>query len=466
MKYSLRAKLSFSYALMALLLVAIISVCINILFQSQFKNYIISQQKQKNTDFVSLIQKQYHTAEGSWNSSALEDIGVSALEQGIILKITDSKGNMVWDATVHNNGMCVQMLEHMAEKMRSYSPSFKGGYEQSEYPVSDSTGVVGWVTVGYYGPYYYTDNDIHFLNRVNIILVAVGVISLIMAFLLGAYIASRLFRPVSQAAEAAVEISRGNFKQRIAYKSNTTEMIKLTDTINNLADSLERQESLRKQMSADVAHELRTPLANLQSSLEAMIDGVWQPSSERLESCHEEILRINRLVGDLEKLERFESENAVLTIDKFDISQQIGHVIQNFENEFHKKNITLQYSGDSKTIEADRDKISQVFINLISNALKYTPEGGRVLVCLKDMGDLVEIDVEDNGVGIAQEDLPYVFERFYRADRSRNRLTGGSGLGLSIAKAIVMSHGGEIRVESTVGKGTVIKVWLPDATES
>jgi signal transduction histidine kinase len=461
MKYGLRSKLSLSYAVLALLLVAVISLCVNIFFKIQFNDYVINQQKQNNQSIINLVEKQYDTGTDSWNESAVENIGMSALEQGIILKVKDISGNTVWDATVHNNGLCTQMLSQMAAYTKSHNPNVKGGYEQASYPLTTNFKKVGEAEIGYYGPYYYTSNDVLFLNSINTILVVVGFVSLLMALLLGAIMSKRISRPISKAIQAASEISKGNFKQRIEEKSSTKEINQLTDTVNGLADSLEKQENLRKTMAADVSHELRTPLASLQSSLEAMMDGIWQPSNERLESCHEEILRINRLVGDLEKLERAEAENAVLNISEFDVSDLTAHIIHNFETDFYKKGVTLNFTGEALLISADRDKISQVIINLVSNALKYTPDGGRVDVKVKGTERSVEVSVKDNGNGIPLEDLHNIFERFYRADKSRNRLTGGSGLGLTITKAIVEAHKGKISVSSELNKGTIFTVCLP-----
>lgn len=460
MKYSLRTKLSFSYAGMALLLVALISFCINVLLQNQFQAYVIHQREQKNIEYVNMIEKQYSSANG-WNKTAIESIGVNALEQGVIIKVRDTSGGIVWDATIHNSGLCVQMLDHMSKNMLSHFPNFKGGYEQTNYPVTAQRKEVGRVELGYYGPYYFTDQDIAFLNNINRILLAVGAVSLVAALFLGAFMARRVSIPISKSVRAAGQIAQGNFNQRISEKSKTREMMQLTDTINHLAETLEQQESLRKRMTADVAHELRTPLANLQSSLEAMIDGVWEPSAERLESCHEEIIRINRLVGDLEKLERFEAENATMTLTEFDVSELVSHILTNFENEFYKKGVALHYEGAPVLIHADRDKINQVVTNLVSNALKYTPKGGSVAVQLCKTEYEAELTVKDSGIGIAPEDIPFIFERFYRADKSRNRLTGGSGLGLAITKAIVESHKGKIRIESQVGIGSTFTVNLP-----
>ncbi|UOO37939.1 HAMP domain-containing histidine kinase [Oscillospiraceae bacterium CM] len=461
MKRSLRTQLSLSYAIMALLLVAVISVMINYLFQNQFKNYVISQQQQKNQSLVNLLENQYQTSNNTWDITTIQNVGMEALEQGIILKVRDGNGNMIWDATVHNSGMCVQMLQDIAANMQRYNANFKGGYVQNDYQVVVGSQVVGSMTAGYFGPYYFTDNDIYFLQNINRILIIAAVFALVTALALATYMARRISRPLSKAVSTAREIAKGNYSERIEEKHGTREIVQLTETVNNLADSLEKQQGLRKQMSADVAHELRTPLATLQSSLEAMIDGVWQPDQKRLMSCHEEILRINRLVGDLEKLERLEAENSVLNYSEFDLTKLIAQIVANFEPEYRKNNISLSFSGDTVSICADKDKLSQVVINLISNALKYTLDGGAVDVQLEDSGKYIKLSVSDTGVGIPAEDIPFIFERFYRADKSRTRLTGGLGLGLTISKAIIDAHNGRISVSSDVGKGTKLTVFLP-----
>jgi len=227
------------------------------------------------------------------------------------------------------------------------------------------------------------------------------------------------------------------------------------------AQTLEKQEALRKKMGADVAHELRTPLATLQSHMEAMIDGIWEPDADRLKSCYEEIIRINKMVGDLEKLAKYEGESLVLNKTTFDISELIRRIICNFEPEFKNSGIEIAFEGKAEEIFADRDKMSQVIINLVSNALKYTQAGGMVKISAKSEEGVVEIRVKDTGQGIPEEDLPFVFERLYRADKSRNRLTGGAGIGLTIAKTIVEAHNGHIEVYSKINEGTEFLITLP-----
>jgi signal transduction histidine kinase len=283
---------------------------------------------------VNLVEKQYDVSSGDWNRYAIENIGMNALEQGIILKVKDTGGQTVWDATVHNNGLCVRMLEQMAQNMKRQNPNFKGGYEETTFLAVSNQKNIGEADIGYYGPYYYTNNDIEFLNRINTVLVVIGFASLFFAFILGSFMSRRISRPISKAIRAAAEISKGNFKERIKETSDTREISQLTDSVNNMAESLEKQQTLRKTMAADVSHELRTPLATLQSSLEAMIDGIWEPDNKNLVRCHSETIRLGKLIKDLEELAKFEGEIINLTMDNYDISNQVESVLLDFDAAF------------------------------------------------------------------------------------------------------------------------------------
>jgi len=460
LKFSLRTKLSLSYIAVALIMIFLISIFTNFLLESQFKNYIIKQQNQKNNEIVTLITQQYKEDNG-WNREVIENIGLNALEQGMIIKVKDKADNVIWDATLHNNGLCIQMMSHMEQNMNSRYPNFNGGYVENKYPAMKDSKSIGSIEIGYYGPFYFTDNDLSFINTLNRALLAVGVFSLILALLLGAIMAKRLSKPISRVITTAEQISKGFFGGRILEKSNTKEILQLTGAINNLAETLEKQETLRKRMTADVAHELRTPLTTLQSHMEALIDGIWKPDIERFKSCHEEIMRITRMVGDLERLARLENENVILDKSEFNISELTKRVTQNFEADFNNKSIEVNVIGEDEMIFADKDKISQVLINLFSNALKYTEQGGKLDITVNGTDGAVEIKVKDTGQGISPEDLPYIFERFYRADKSRNRMTGGAGIGLAITRAIVDAHKGSITVHSEINKGTVFIITLP-----
>jgi len=460
MKFSLRIKLSVSYLLVAMISVVLVMALTNMLLDSHFRKYVNRNQEQRNREVVASVSQQY-LGDGKWNMDMVEAIGISALENGLIIKVKDNSGTIIWDATAHNNGMCQRIIEHMARNVSSRYPDAGGSYKEIPYEVSYNQEKVGLVEIGSYGPYYLSDNDLAFINTLNKILIGVGVFSVILSLVLGSIMARRLSQPIARVISSAQSIARGYFSDRIAEESTTEEICQLTSTINDLAQTLEKQEALRKKMGADVAHELRTPLATLQSHMEAMIDGIWEPDADRLKSCYEEIIRINKMVGDLEKLAKYEGESLVLNKTTFDISELIRRIICNFEPEFKNSGIEIAFEGKAEEIFADRDKMSQVIINLVSNALKYTQAGGMVKISAKSEEGVVEIRVKDTGQGIPEEDLPFVFERLYRADKSRNRLTGGAGIGLTIAKTIVEAHNGHIEVYSKINEGTEFLITLP-----
>lgn len=454
MKGTLRRKLTLSYVFIIMVCMILVSLLANIFLERQFTKYVIEHQEMENREIVSLITKQY-SPENGWKSDYVENIGVSALQNGLIVKVRDISGKMIWNARVYNNGMCQDIIVHMSENMYSRYPNWQGEYKENSYPVVVDSKKVGIVEIGYYGPFYFTENDIAFLDTLNQISIAVGVISVLIALGFGSIMGKRLTSPISRVIKTSKMIEKGNYRDRVDVKSNIIEINQLTDTINNLASSLENQEILRKRLTGDVAHELRTPLATLQSHMEAMIDGIWEADAQRLKSCHEEIVRISKLVGDLERLTKYESENMVLNKTSFNLVELIKGIILNFQGQFKAKNIKLDFNETNAIeIKGDRDKLSQVIINLLSNSLKYTNEGGRVYINVSEENEEVKITIGDNGIGISREDLPYIFERFYRADKSRSRMTGGSGIGLAIAKTIVESHGGSIEVKSELEKGS------------
>ncbi|MGE5632580.1 MAG: ATP-binding protein [Caulobacteraceae bacterium] len=460
MKLSLRSRLSLSYITIAMVCVLLISVIANLFLESYFREYVIKNQEKRNDEIASLIKQQYQPGVG-WNKEVIQNIGINALENGMIVSVKDTKNNIIWDAAQYNNGMCERMLLHMSSNMSSRYPNWKGKYEESEYPISVGLLKVGTVKIGYYGPFYFTDRDLAFINSLNRVFTLVGLLSLLLSLVLGYITARRISTPISRVINTAEMISKGFYDDRCNEISNITEIGQLTVSINDLAESLEKQEKLRKRLTADVAHELRTPIATLQSHIEAIIDGIWEPDVKRLNSIHEEIMRIGRMVGDLEKLAKYESETLSLNKTEFDLSELISNILLNFEKEYTAKGINVSFEGGSLRIYADKDKISQLIINLICNAIKFTPQNGQIHVEIEDKDNAIMLSVSDTGIGISEDDLPHIFERFYRADTSRSRQTGGSGIGLTIVKAIVEAHKGTIRAESKLQEGTKFIITLP-----
>lgn len=461
MKYSLRFKLSTAFIVLTVALFALVSIFANFFLKDQFQQYILSKQNAAIGNVVSSITEQYDGFGATWNLAGIETAGMNALDQGLIIRVYDNQKSVIWDARTHNNGMCISIIQHMSQNMEAYKANFQGGYVEGSHPVMVGGVQVGTVDIGYYGPYYFSDSDLAFLNSLNSLLFWAAIGSLAVCLILGAFMARNLSRPIARVIRTAGNIASGEYHARTHEESSTKEIALLTDSINSLADSLEKQEALRKRLTSDVAHELRTPLANLQSHVEAMIDGVWEPDAERLEGFRQEILRLSKMVGDLEQLTRYEEENLVLHKNPMELSTIAGSVVRQFEGEYREKGIALVLEPQDQFICADRDKVRQVLINLLSNALKYTNTGGTVTVSVSGDSRAAEISVSDTGIGIAKEDLPFVFERFYRTDLSRTRATGGSGIGLAIARSIAMAHGGSITARSELNKGSTFTLILP-----
>jgi signal transduction histidine kinase len=293
-------------------------------------------------------------------------------------------------------------------------------------------------------------------------LLLTGSISLLFALITGWFLAKRISSPIVQTIDITKRMAGGDYAIEFENRAGIRELDNLAAAVQQLGAALAQQESLRKQMTADVAHELRTPLTIVSANLEAMIEGLWEASAERLQSCQEEISRLVSLIADLERLAKAESETLHLDKTRFDLLETVRTVAGNLAIPAAEKHLTIDIQGEDAGIFADRGRVSQIVFNLLSNAIEYTPAEGRIEINIKKEPPNVVLTVADNGPGIGEADLPFVFERFYRADKSRSRKTGGSGIGLSIVKSIVSAHGGTVKASGRPGGGSVFTVTLPE----
>ncbi len=304
--------------------------------------------------------------------------------------------------------------------------------------------------------------EAEFLRRVT----ASTVLGGILAALLGAALASRFSRqlsaPLLELSKAARRIAQRDFGVRVSVESED-EMGDVARAFNFMTDSLEASDQARHRLVADVAHELRTPLSVLRGNLESLQEGVTQPTQEVIVSLHDEVIRLSRIVQDLLNLGQMESGGFPLHPVPMDIAEAVAKVTGAFAAETDARGIRLATTVESglTAAYADPDRVAQVLVNLLANAVRHTPDGGRVAVSARRKDGYVEVSVSDTGPGIAKDDLPRVFERFYRTDESRERSTGGAGLGLAIARGIVEAHGGAIQVESAPGRGATFAFTLP-----
>ncbi|MBI5951363.1 MAG: HAMP domain-containing protein [Chloroflexi bacterium] len=305
------------------------------------------------------------------------------------------------------------------------------------------------------------DEFIHRLSQ-SIYLSAIG--TLILAFIFGAILSGTISRPIRELTKATHEMAGGNFGQRVPVRSRD-EIGELAESFNKMNDDLARSFNLRKQMTADIAHELRTPLSLIIGHAEGVHDGVLPASKENFEIIREEAERLAQLVNDLRTLSLADAGELSADFQPVDVNKLLSEIQSHYLVPFNQKQITLDLEPDSVMLRANLDPVrfSQVLTNILDNALRYTPEGGRVLISTKQSGGQIEITIQDSGDGVTPEEAAHLFDRFYRADPSRTRdhEAGGSGLGLAIAKSIVEMHKGKIWAESEKDNGLKIVIQLP-----
>ncbi len=291
-----------------------------------------------------------------------------------------------------------------------------------------------------------------------------GLIAVAIALIVTFFLSRRILAPVKSLTSAARQLGHGDFSQRVQVKDRS-ELGELANTFNSMANDLEQAEKLRRNMVADVAHELRTPLSNLRGYLEAVRDGVIKPDADTIRSLDEEATLLSRLVDDLQELSLAEAGELKLVYQVEDITELIKQTVAAVQAQAVTRGVavSIDLSDKLQPVNIDSQRIAQVLRNLLENAVAHTSEGDAITVIARQQGSWVKVAVADTGEGIPAEDLPNIFERFYRVDKSRTRATGGSGLGLTIARRLVEAHGGKIEVQSELGEGSRFSFTIPVA---
>jgi len=308
--------------------------------------------------------------------------------------------------------------------------------------------------------YDISPTDIHqmFLSSIHRYLLWASIAALGLAFVLSFLLIRRMLRPLSQMTAIAGRMAAGTFSARVDV-SSSDEIGQLGVAFNRMADSLEKLEKLRKTMVSDVAHELRTPLTNLRGYLEGLNDGVIPPSRETFHMLQQESLRLVRLVDDLGQLAKAEAARAYLNREELSVAELVEQMLILYRLRLQEKNIEVRTSfpPEADRLLADRDKLLLAVRNLVENACQYTPAGGSIAIGSRRIEEGIKVEFANSGAGIAADDLPYIFERFYRADRSRSRQAGGAGIGLAIVRELIEAHGGRVGAESSAHE---TRVWF------
>ena len=478
MRSSLWFKLMGIFLVIIVIGVIVMLVATNLTTTTQFRRFVLSSDVVQARE-MSAVLSDYYARQGSWQGVATvldrEENGAAARERGMGMGGMMGPGMMTrmdemsaWmqqqDAPLMDR---IVLLDEAGAIVADSARVLTGEQHPPEHlkqgvPIVVDDQVVGTVLVGSMIEPALNPLDEDFLRSVNRSVLVTAVTVGLVGLALGSFLVRQITAPVGAMSAAAEAIAAGDPSRRVPV-ANDDEIGRLGRSFNRMAASLAQAEALRRNMVADIAHELRTPLSVIQGNLEALLDGVFPLDRDNVAAVHEETLLLSRLVADLRDVALAEAGELQLDRAPTTVAEVIARTVEGFQAHASEKGVTLavEQPAELPVVMADDQRLAQVLHNLLSNGLRHTPVGGTITVRARRAGEEVQVAVADTGEGIPPEDLPYVFERFYRADRSRARTTGGSGLGLAIAKRIVEAQGGRIWVRSWLGAGSTFTFSLP-----
>lgn len=448
MRNSFALRLAFAFAAVGMAAAAITALLVNVAFGNRFDDYLAQQRRGTQTELIMALQDSYER-KGGWDLSDLKELSALALVDGGELRLADNDGNVVWEPTATSAGAA------MVEAHRQMAGSGPLGPEQ-QVSVVVAGEQVGTVLVRVPVPGL-DPEDVSFRSAVNRLLFLGGLVAGLLALGLGVLLARRTVAPARELTAAAGALAAGDRAQRVRVRTSD-EWGAMGNAFNTMAETIEEEDRLRRLFATDVAHELRTPLTILRSQVEALQDGVAEPTPEVLDSLREETLRLTRLVEDLEALSSAEAARFSLKPEEVELDVLIGSVAGEFADPFDEKGVSLDTTLTPCRAKVDPTRIGQIVTNLLSNALKFTPEGGMVELTLTADVDRAVLRVSDSGEGIPDPELPFVFDRFYRGSGARAR---GSGIGLTVVRELAEAHGGSAEASNKPGAGASLAVSLP-----
>ncbi|MDR7079936.1 signal transduction histidine kinase [Neobacillus niacini] len=455
---TLRSKILFYLLLSSMIGILFVSFFMQWGFEESFKNYLDRNRDKQINRIITEIEKDFKKNGHFTADPVFGLLHEHAMTDQLYFQLYDRVGQLQMDSS---------NIRGMLNSLGLAEPEPNGEkWNSASYTLRVDDQIIGQLVAIY--PVGLIDDEYNFLKTIQLYIYAAVCLTILLSILFSMLFSKKLTTGLNKVSFAANELQQHNLSIRIPLSGLPTEVKQLAISFNNLAESLAKGEMLRKQFTGDLAHELRTPLATLRSQIEAYQDGIWDPTPARLQSSHEELMRLVRLVNELEKL--LAAENPQIRLEKVEV--EAGSVLaalwEMFVPLFKQKGVHLHIEEPEKelTFSADKDRLMQILSNVLNNALKYTPGGKNVTISvLTEKEGYVGFKVTDEGSGMAEDDIPHIFERFYRGDKSRDRKTGGAGIGLSIVKALMEAHQGFIKVKSRINKGTSVILWFPEDDE-
>lgn len=462
MKHSLSGKLILSYLAVALITVLVVSVVIRLNSGNSLMELVVEQQ----TAFLSESVKSYYVENGTLNGfmDYFQVTNPDAMKSG-------KPDNQTGSGSGAGQGRQMRGLYGLVDsEYKALFPTL--GYPigqvvpeiklQSAVPVQIDGLTIAWIIPDTTRQFEFSAEEQLFLQRTNLAISLAALAGILIAVIMGILLTKMLVKPIRRLTRASAELAHGNLQQQVPVTSED-ELGQLTATFNQMSNELARVDEDRKRLTADITHDLSTPIQIISGYMEMFEEGKVDLTPQRVEILKTELDHLRRLVGDLGTLTQVESGGLDFQIQKINPHNLLDSVYQTYQPIAAQKNVQLILDKKVNTpdILVDEGRLTQVLKNLIENALRYASKNGKItLSALFD--DKVHILVEDNGSGIDAEDLPYIFDRFYRADKVRTGNSGKMGLGLAICKALVTAQGGEIIAKSEGrGKGTIMEITFP-----
>ncbi len=446
-------RLTLAFVVVSLIGVAIVAWLANAAANDQFRRYL-TRQEISNQDALIDALAAFYAQTGSWDGVAAA-LGNAMPEPanarpGFGMGQGAGRRGMGWGNATFTLADANGVIVYGARSGQPLTPA-----EQADAaPIKVNDNVAGYLVMTAPGRGILDQAQQAFLDelRGNILVAALAAGGLAVA--LGLTVSRALTTPLAELTRGARAFAARDWAHRVR-PNGPREIAELAGAFNNMAESLQREETLRRNMVADIAHELRTPVAVIQGNLRAMLDGVYPLERSEIATIHDETLLLNRLIDDLRELALMEAGQLTLNIQPVDVAASARAAAERFSALAEARGVILDASSASSALYAlaDPDRLAQILRNLLSNAIRYTPAGGWVTLAVAQKNDVIEVSVRDTGPGMTPEEAARVFDRFYRGDRSRARESGGSGLGLAIARSLTEAMGGQIGVDSAPGQG-------------
>jgi two-component system, OmpR family, sensor histidine kinase BaeS len=416
---------------------------------NDFRKYLEGEMEDRIYWVIAALESTYEQNSG-WKEGPIREDTIWALMLGLEIRIKDADDNLLMDTPRAVNSLS-PLIKRRLNAVSQYQSPLKDDRFQP-YPLFLAGKEIGSLEVQFLNP---RKENIFIARSDTFLLISLLIVGAV-AVLLSILFSRKLTNPIKNLASATEALMQGNLKMRAAI-SGSDEIGRLSETFNKMARKLESQEMLRRKLISNVAHELRTPLGAMRSEMEGMMDDIVPVDKKQVQSLYEETGRLKHILEGIEDLAQAEASSMSMEKQAIELQPFLNYIVERFRKLFLDKGVLVEFEcADSLMINADPDKLSQIVINLLSNALKATEKGGAVRIKAGQKTNGIFIEVLDTGIGIKQEDLPFIFERFYKVSE------GGLGLGLTIVKELVETHSGKIDVKSEYGKGSAFTVFIPD----